>query len=664
MGYKALYRTYRPQKFDEVAGQKQIIQTLKNAIKDNKIAHAYLFTGPRGTGKTTMAKLLAKALNCACDDVKPCNECSACKAINEGSFADVIEIDAASNNGVDEVRSLIDKVKYAPIEGKYKVYIIDEVHMMSQGAFNALLKTLEEPPAHVIFVLATTEPHKVLPTILSRCQRFDFGRISNNDIKERIERVLDSENVSYDAEVIDLVSELCDGGMRDALSILDQTIAYAGDNICAADVRSIYGIVSNEEKINFIKSVINNEHQKVMATINEYDSRGVDISRFTNNLIDLLKECVIYSGSNSFKGLKIINDTNCDSIKGITTSKAFKMIDVLVEALSSYRKAGAPKTLFEIACLKMSEINESSVEKVVYKEVVKEVLEKATPKAEVKQEIKEELSLKGSPLLVLGSHDQVCTSIGAGALNSGEAVDGLGTVECITAIFDKKCDEYAMGQMGYPCVPYAIEGLYCTYLLNYSCGSTVNWLKKNIMHGFCGEEDNYFTYIEKDLKKGPSGLLTLPYFGGAATPRQDLSVKGGIINLTTQTTDADIYKSIMEGTAMEMKYNAEVLKDFDIDIKELVATGGGANDKMWMQIKADIQEVSIKTLRSSEGGLCGTAMISAVALGGAKNYEQAKEIFVRYNDQFTPQQDMIKAYKTEYAKYKKLYNCIKEVNTL
>ncbi len=283
---------------------------------------------------------------------------------------------------------------------------------------------------------------------------------------------------------------------------------------------------------------------------------------------------------------------------------------------------------------------------------------------EIKSEIIDELGIKGNPVLVLGSHDQVCTSIGAGALNSGEAVDGLGTVECITAIFDKKCDDYAMGKMGYPCVPYAVNGLYCTYLLNYSCGSTINWFKKNIMHGFKGEEDNYFTYIEKDLKTGPSGLLTLPYFGGAATPRQDLSVKGGIINLTTETTDADIYKSIMEGTAMEMKYNAEVLKDFDIDIKELVATGGGANDKMWMQIKADVQNVSVKTLRSSEGGLCGTAMISAVALGCAKNYEQAKEVFVRYNDQFTPQQDMIKAYKTEYAKYKKLYKCIKEVNKL
>ena len=388
VGYKALYRTYRPQKFDEVAGQKQIIQTLKNAIKDNKIAHAYLFTGPRGTGKTTMAKLLAKALNCTCDDVRPCNECAACKAINEGSFADVIEIDAASNNGVDEVRSLIDKVKYAPIEGKYKVYIIDEVHMMSQGAFNALLKTLEEPPAHVIFVLATTEPHKVLPTILSRCQRFDFGRISTSDIKERIIDVLSSENVTYDDDVIDLVSELCDGGMRDALSILDQTIAYAGDHLKAEDVRSIYGIVSNEEKIEFVNHVINNEHQVLLSLINDFDTRGVDISRLTNNLIDLLKECVIYNASNSFKGLKIINDNNCQYIDQISTKKAFLMIDVLVEALSSYRRAGTPKTLFEIACLKMCEINDQSVKKIVYKETVKEKTTE-TPVKSFKEELEE-----------------------------------------------------------------------------------------------------------------------------------------------------------------------------------------------------------------------------------------------------------------------------------
>ena len=194
MSYKALYRTYRPQTFEDVAGQSHVTITLKNAIKENRIAHAYLFAGPRGTGKTTIAKILAKAINCT-GDHPPCNECPNCKAITQGDHPDVIEIDAASNNGVNEVRDLIDKVKYAPINAKYKVYIIDEVHMMTPEAFNALLKTLEEPPAHIVFILATTEPHKILPTIISRCQRFDFKRVDEHDIISRLEYVLKEENV-------------------------------------------------------------------------------------------------------------------------------------------------------------------------------------------------------------------------------------------------------------------------------------------------------------------------------------------------------------------------------------------------------------------------------------------------------------------------------------
>ena len=183
MAYKALYRTYRPSSFEEVAGQKHVVQTLMNAIDRNKIAHAYLFSGPRGTGKTSIAKIFAKTINCTNEDHKPCQECDNCIEVQKGSHPDIIEIDAASNNGVDEVRNLIEKVKYAPLKGKYKVYIIDEVHMMSTGAFNALLKTIEEPPSHVIFILATTEPHKVLPTIISRCQRFDFTKVPNTEIK-------------------------------------------------------------------------------------------------------------------------------------------------------------------------------------------------------------------------------------------------------------------------------------------------------------------------------------------------------------------------------------------------------------------------------------------------------------------------------------------------
>ena len=234
MAYKSLYRTYRPQTFKDVAGQEAIITTLKHAIDEKKIAHAYLFCGPRGTGKTTVAKLLAKAVNCT-GDPKPCGECENCKQIENGTHPDVIEIDAASNNGVEEVRSLIDKVKYSP------------------GAFNALLKTLEEPPAHVIFILATTEPHKILPTIISRCQRFDFTRLTDQEMVQRMQYVLKEEGKTYDDGSLELIARLANGGMRDALSILEQCLAYNDDHLSINDIHTIYGIVSMDDKTNLLK---------------------------------------------------------------------------------------------------------------------------------------------------------------------------------------------------------------------------------------------------------------------------------------------------------------------------------------------------------------------------------------------------------------------------
>ena len=263
-------------------------------------------------------------------------------------------------------------------------------------------------------------------------------------------------------------------------------------------------------------------------------------------------------------------------------------------------------------------------------------------------------------VLVLGSHDQVCTSLGAGVLQAGDAVDGMGTVECITTLFKEKPVSAAMGMQGYPCIPYPVDGLYCTYILNYSCGSTVNWLRKRIMHGYRGEEENFFAYMDKGMTNEPTGILTLPYFGGASTPYQDLNAKGVIVNLTTDTRDCDLYQSIIEGTAYEMRLNADVVGAYGISVRNAVATGGGANSEKWLQIKADIQDVTIKTLRSSEGGLCGCAMLQAVALGGVKDMYEAKSIFVRYIREFIPNSEKHIAYEKHYQNYKKLYKTVKE----
>ena len=272
--------------------------------------------------------------------------------------------------------------------------------------------------------------------------------------------------------------------------------------------------------------------------------------------------------------------------------------------------------------------------------------------------IKREWGIDAS--LVLGSHDQVCTALGAGVLDVGESVDGMGTVECITTLFKDKPTDIEMGRQGYPCVPYAVDGLYCTYILNFSCGSTVNWLRKKIMHGYKGEENDFFSYVEKGMTDEPTGIITLPYFGGASTPYQDLNAKGVIVNVTTQTSDSDLYKSVMEGTSMEMRLNAEVVGRYAITVEKAVATGGGANSEKWLQIKADIQNIPYKILRSSEGGLCGCAMLQAVALGAVKDLYEARDIFVQYDKQFIPRLDNHNAYEMQYKKYEKLYKTIKE----
>lgn len=352
MSYKALYRSYRPQTFGEVAGQEHIVTTLKNAIKENRISHAYLFAGPRGTGKTTVAKLLAKALNCTGEN-PPCDQCPNCKAITVGEHPDVIEIDAASNNGVDEVRDLIDKVKYAPINGKYKVYIIDEVHMMSTGAFNALLKTLEEPPAHIVFVLATTEPHKILPTIISRCQRFDFKKVENHDIISRLEYVLKSENKKYELPALESVAKLAEGGMRDALSILEQCLAY-NNELTVESVNMVYGLLSMDNKISFIKQLLSKDIKGVLTSHDNMLSGSIDIKRLTFDLVDVLKDIIIYKNTQDVSILFVLTQQDVDNLAPyILVEEAFEIIDILIEASSHYSQSLDANTYFELAMLKI-----------------------------------------------------------------------------------------------------------------------------------------------------------------------------------------------------------------------------------------------------------------------------------------------------------------------
>lgn len=353
MAYQALYRKYRPSNFDEVVGQQPIIQTLKNAIVQNRIAHAYLFCGPRGTGKTSIAKIFAKMLNCEDESNKPCGKCTNCKMVQNGSHPDIIEIDAASNNGVDEVRNLIDKVKYAPMQGKYKVYIIDEVHMMTTGAFNALLKTIEEPPAHVVFILATTEPNKVIPTIISRCQRFDFNKVSQKDIEKRLSIVCKEEKIEIDPEAISLIAQLADGGMRDSLSILDQCIAYCSSNITVDNVREIYGVLTTSNIGKLFEHLYAHEVDALIQQIQECSDKGMDLKRLTSDFITLLKESIILDYSSNSQ---LVSNTHKEVIeKYLLKSPSpfrFNVLNELMDVFNKYNYASNVLDYLETALLK------------------------------------------------------------------------------------------------------------------------------------------------------------------------------------------------------------------------------------------------------------------------------------------------------------------------
>ena len=361
MSYTALYREWRPRTFNDVVGQEHITTTLKNQILNNRIAHAYLFCGTRGTGKTSTAKVFAKALNCLdLRDGEPCNKCEMCRKINEGLAIDVTELDAASNNGVDKIRDIIDDVKYPPQEARYKVYIMDEVHMLSAGAVNAFLKTLEEPPNNVIFILATTDPQKLPITILSRCQRFDFKRINNSEITARLRKIVKEQNVLADERSLNLIARVSDGAMRDSLSILDQAISMGNGNVDYNTVVSMLGLVTNEHLFNLVNSVIQRSVEKSIEIIEDVIYSGKDIYLFIKDLIAHYRNLLMVKVTNNPEEVLDMSEENIALIKEqgsrLRAEEIMRCIRILQEAENNAKLSKQARLYCELAVIKMCKI--------------------------------------------------------------------------------------------------------------------------------------------------------------------------------------------------------------------------------------------------------------------------------------------------------------------
>ena len=354
--YQALYRKYRPKTFDEIIGQEVIVKTLKNSIKNNMVSHAYLLAGPRGTGKTSVAKIFAKILNCHnLNELEPCNECVSCIQANNNQNIDIIEIDAASNNGVDEIREIRNKITLVPTNSKYKIYIIDEVHMLTNQAFNALLKTLEEPPQHVIFIFATTEPQKIPKTILSRCQRFDYKKVGVEKIVNRLKYISEKENIKITNEALLEIAKVSDGGVRDSISLLDQALAYSENEINVDDIHEINGTLTLDEIYDLILNILNQELVDIIKKIEKYDNEGKSIVKITQEIIDVLKDCLLYVNAPE---LVTTDKEFYERVKKLrNTSLIYNYIKKLSSLLQEMKNVSNSRLLLEIELIKNTKVN-------------------------------------------------------------------------------------------------------------------------------------------------------------------------------------------------------------------------------------------------------------------------------------------------------------------
>ncbi len=359
MSYMALYRKWRPDTFEDVKGQDHIVTTLKNQIKADRIGHAYLFCGTRGTGKTTIAKIFAKAVNCENPkDGSPCNECAGCKAANKAASMNIIEIDAASNNGVDNIRDIKEEVQYSPTEGRFKVYIIDEVHMLSIGAFNALLKTLEEPPSYVIFILATTEVHKIPVTILSRCQRYDFKRISVDTIADRLNELMVAEQTEVEDKAIRYIAKMADGAMRDALSLLDQCLSfYIGQKLTYENVLEVLGAVDTEVFSKLFRAIIMNDVREALAQLDEIIMTGRELSQFVTDFTWYMRNLLLIQTAEDASDIIDVSEENLKALKDeadvVSADVLMRYIRVFSELSGQIRNAAQKRIVVEIALIKL-----------------------------------------------------------------------------------------------------------------------------------------------------------------------------------------------------------------------------------------------------------------------------------------------------------------------